>query len=181
MANRLSKIVTRTGDSGSTGLANGERVAKTDPSIQALGEVDELNSLIGLALCEPMPQAVRDALQAIQHSLFDLGGELSLPGGALLDESHLGFLDKELEHWNANLPPLAEFVLPGGCRGAAQLHVARTVCRRAERSLANLAESLRSRLALPYLNRLSDLLFVLARVLNRSAGVEDILWKKRVV
>lgn len=178
MAIRLSKIATRTGDSGTTGLGHGGRVAKTDPSIRALGEVDELNCLIGLSLCEPMPQAVRDSLQLVQHHLFDLGGELSLPGTALLDESHLDFLDKELAHWNDNLPPLAEFILPGGCRGAAQLHVARTVCRRAERAVAALPESLRSRLALPYLNRLSDLLFVLARVLNRSAGVEDVLWKK---
>ncbi|SFN34017.1 cob(I)alamin adenosyltransferase [Formivibrio citricus] len=179
MANRLSKIVTRTGDKGTTGLGDGSRVTKTDPRIQAIGDVDELNSQIGVALCEPMPQSIREILQTVQNDLFDLGGELSVPGVALLKEAQLTCLDKDLAHWSANLPPLREFVLPGGCRGAALLHVARTVCRRAERSVVALGEG-HSALALRYLNRLSDLLFMLARVLNRGAGMEEMQWKKRV-
>lgn len=176
MANRLSKIVTRTGDSGMTGLGDGKRLAKAAQRIHALGDVDELNSQIGLALCEPMLQVVRDALQHIQHDLFDLGGELSIPGVVVMKEAHLAGLENQLAHWNANLPPLKEFILPGGCRSAALLHVARAVCRRAERSVAALAEDERSPLALPYLNRLSDLLFVLARVLNRGSGVTEVYW-----
>lgn len=178
MANRLSKIVTRTGDAGETGLGDGSRLQKHAPRIHALGEVDELNSHVGVLLCEPMPDSVRLALQRIQRDLFDLGGELSIPGYEMLKEAQLTRLEEWVQQWNATLPPLKEFILPGGCRGAALLHVARTVCRRAERSVAALGEEERSVLALPYLNRLSDLLFVLARVANREANVPEPLWRE---
>ncbi len=194
MANRLSKIVTRTGDNGSTGLASGERMAKDQPRIAALGDVDELNSAIGLLLAEPLPADARDALGGVQHDLFDLGGELSLPGHTLISAAHLARLDALVEQFNAGLPPLKEFVLPGGTRAAALAHMARTICRRAERTLVALgnltpadAASARrnrentekpSRLPVQYLNRLSDLLFVLARVLNRAGGGNDVLWQQ---
>jgi cob(I)alamin adenosyltransferase len=179
MANRLSKIVTRTGDDGTTGLASGDRVAKDQPRIAALGDVDELNSTIGLLLSESLPADVYDALAGVQHDLFDLGGELSLPGHTLVADSHLARIDALLEQFNAGLPPLREFILPGGGRAAALAHVARTVCRRAERALVALGRTE----ALPplpaqYLNRLSDLLFVLARVLNRAGGGSDVLWRQ---
>lgn len=177
VANRLSKIVTRSGDSGTTGLGDGRRISKTDPRIHALGDVDELNSQVGLVLCEPLPQAVREVLQTVQQRLFDLGGELSIPNLVVLKDTQLVYLENEVTHWNANLPPLKEFILPGGCRGAALLHVARTVCRRAERSVAALDGLERSQLALVYLNRLSDLLFVLARVLNRGADMAEVQWQ----
>lgn len=177
MANRLTKIVTRTGDAGETGLGDGSRVIKSAPRIQALGDVDELNSQIGLVRCESQPDGVDAVLLAIQRDLFDLGGELSIPGYTMLKEEQLSRLEDWVMQWNETLPPLKEFILPGGCRLAAQLHVARTVCRRAERSIAALGEGACSPLALPYLNRLSDLLFVLARVANRAAGVAEPLWR----
>lgn len=180
MANRLSKIVTRTGDDGSTGLSSGERTGKDSRRIGAMGDVDELNSTLGLLLTETMPQNMREALSGIQHDLFDLGGELSLPGHTLVGETHLARLDQLIEEFNAGLPPLREFVLPGGSRAAAIAHVARTVCRRAERALVALGhEEKMPQLPLQYLNRLSDLLFVLARVCNRAAGHGDVLWKQR--
>jgi len=177
MANRLSKIVTRTGDDGSTGLATGTRIGKHEPRVAAMGDVDELNSVLGLLLAETLPSPVRDALQGIQHDLFDLGGELSLPGHTLVSEGHLARLDGLIETFNAQLPPLREFILPGGSRTAALAHVARTVCRRAERSLVTLGlgEPLAT-LPRQYLNRLSDLLFVLARELNRAGGGRDVHW-----
>lgn len=175
MADRLSRIVTRTGDAGSTGLGDGSRVGKTDPRIQALGDVDELNSHIGLVLSESLPQEVRATLVQIQRDLFDLGAQLSTPGFSGLTRAHLAYLDQELARWNADLAPLREFVLPGGCKGGALLHVARTVCRRAERSVAAVPESGVD--VLPYLNRLSDLLFVLAREVNRHAGATEVLWR----
>lgn len=191
MANRLSKIVTRTGDDGTTGLASGDRIAKDQPRIAALGDVDELNSTIGLLLAEPLPAEVREALSGVQHDLFDLGGELSLPGHTLISAAHLARLDGLVEQFNAGLPPLKDFVLPGGTRAAALAHVARTVCRRAERTLVavmnaalsdvapvNAENKNRSRLPIHYLNRLSDLLFVLARALNRSGGGSDVLWQQ---
>ena len=179
MANRLSKIVTRTGDDGSTGLASGDRIAKDQPRIAAMGDVDELNSTIGLLLSEILPTLVRDALAGVQHDLFDLGGELSLPGHALMAESHLGRIDELIEQFNTDLPPLREFILPGGNRAAALAHVARTVCRRAERSLVTLRQNDNLQpLPVQYLNRLSDLLFVLARVLNRAEGGSDVLWQQ---
>jgi cob(I)alamin adenosyltransferase len=179
MANRLSKIVTRTGDDGTTGLSSGNRIAKDQPRIAAMGDVDELNSTIGLLLTESLPPAVRDALAGVQHDLFDLGGELSLPGHTLVADGHLSRIDTLIEQFNADLPPLREFILPGGNRAAALAHVARTVCRRAERTLVTLrhAENLQP-LPAQYLNRLSDLLFVLARVLNRAAGGNDVHWQQ---
>ena len=179
MANRLSKIVTRTGDDGSTGLSSGERIAKDQPRVAAMGDVDELNSNIGLLLTETMPDAVREALVGIQHDLFDLGGELSLPGHTLVSEAHLARIDELIERFNTDLPPLREFILPGGSRAAALAHVSRTVCRRAERTLVSLQQNEELQ-ALPaqYLNRLSDLLFVLARVLNRSGGGSDVHWQQ---
>lgn len=179
MANRLSKIVTRTGDDGTTGLASGARLAKDEPRVAALGDVDELNSILGLLLTETLPLEIRDALSAIQHDLFDLGGELSLPGHTLIRDSHLARLDRQIGQFNAGLPPLKEFVLPGGSRAAALAHVARTVCRRAERTLVALAHA-ESMPPLPgrYLNRLSDLLFVIARAINQS-GAGDVLWQQQ--
>lgn len=179
MANRLSKIVTRTGDDGSTGLSSGERIAKDRPRIAAMGDVDELNSTIGLLLTEALPPAVGDALAGVQHDLFDLGGELSLPGHSLVADGHLARIDALIEQFNADLPPLREFILPGGNRAAGLAHVARTVCRRAERTLVTLrqTENLQP-LPAQYLNRLSDLLFVLARVLNRAGGGSDVHWQQ---
>jgi cob(I)alamin adenosyltransferase len=179
MGNRLSKIVTRTGDNGSTGLGDGTRTGKESLRIQAIGDIDELNSHIGLLLCESMPQALHGELVSIQHDLFDLGGELCIPGYSIIAAAHVARLDGLLEKYNADLPRLKEFILPAGSRAAALAHVCRTVCRRAERSITGLGktddvgESLRQ-----YINRLSDLLFVLARVLNRHAGGGDVLWEK---
>jgi cob(I)alamin adenosyltransferase len=179
MANRLSKIVTRTGDDGSTGLASGERIAKDQPRVAAMGDVDELNSNIGLLLTETLPDAVRDALVGVQHDLFDLGGELSLPGHTLVTEAHLARIDNLIEQFNNDLPPLREFILPGGSRAAALAHVARVVCRRAERTLVALRHNADPQpLPSRYLNRLSDLLFVLARVINRSGGGSDVHWQQ---
>lgn len=180
MGNRLSKIATRTGDDGSTGLGDGSRVGKDSLRIQALGDVDELNSQLGLLLCETLPAALREELVSIQHDLFDLGGELCIPGYTVLADAHLARLDALLEKYNATLPPLKEFILPGGSRTAALAHVCRTVCRRAERSVVMLekAEAGVNAPARQYLNRLSDLCFVLARVLNREAGGLDVLWEK---
>lgn len=187
MGNRLSKIATRTGDDGSTGLGDGSRVGKDSLRIQALGDVDELNSQLGVLLCEPLPEALRASLLDIQHDLFDLGGELCIPGYTVLADAHLARLDGLLAHYNADLPPLKEFILPGGARSAALAHVCRTVCRRAERSVVMLdraeagAEAKSGGVNAParqYLNRLSDLCFVLARVLNREAGQGDVLWEK---
>jgi cob(I)alamin adenosyltransferase len=179
MSNRLTKIYTRTGDTGTTGLADGSRVAKDAPRIAAMGDVDELNSLIGLALCENMPDAIRACLDGVQHDLFDLGGELSVPGHAVMSTAHCKRLEDLLDGLNAGLPALKDFILPGGSRAAGLAHVARTVCRRAERALVTLAktESVAPPM-LQYLNRLSDLLFVLARSLNRHAGCDDIYWQQ---
>ena len=179
MAKRLTKIYTRTGDDGTTGLAGGTRVAKDAPRVQALGDVDELNSAIGMLLAEDLPEDLRTSLLAVQHDLLDLGGELCLPGHAIIDEAHVARLEGELEALNAALPSLADFVLPGGSRAAAASHLARTVCRRAERSLVALAHAENvPPLLLQYLNRLSDLLFVAARALNRHAGRGDVLWEQ---
>ncbi len=179
MGHRLSKIVTRTGDAGSTGLADGSRVAKDSIRIQAIGDVDELNSSVGAVLAEALPASVADVLTAVQHDLFDLGGELSIPGHAAITERHVARLEAAVESFNAGLGPLKEFILPGGARSAALAHVARTVCRRAERTVVHLAQTQSvSDPSRRYLNRLSDLLFVLARVLNRAAGKPDVLWRK---
>lgn len=179
MGNRLSKIATRTGDDGTTGLGDGSRVDKDALRVQAMGDVDELNSQIGVLLCDDLPAELRNELLTIQHDLFDLGGELSIPGFALMTDAQVARLDALLERHNGTLPPLKDFILPGGSRAAAQSHVCRTVCRRAERSIVSLArvEKLHARLG-QYVNRLSDLLFVLSRVLNRHAGGSDVLWEK---
>jgi len=179
MGHRLSKITTRTGDAGTTGLGDGSRVAKDSLRIAALGDVDELNSLLGLLLCEDLPGEERRLLLDIQHDLFDLGGELAVPGGVFLKETQPGRLEEAVERYNRDLKPLAEFILPGGTRAAALAHLARTVCRRAERAVVALgqAEAVTDA-ARKYLNRLSDLLFVLGRWLNQAAGGGDVLWQK---
>lgn len=178
MGKRLTQIATRTGDDGSTGLGDNTRVPKSHPRIAALGDVDELNSHIGLLLCEPLPPAVRELLIDVQHQLFNLGGELSIPGFALLQESAVLQLDQALAQHNATLPRLQEFILPAGTRAAAQAHVCRTVARRAERAVVALgAQEAVRETPRHYLNRLSDLLFVLARVLNRMDGGDDVYWK----
>jgi cob(I)alamin adenosyltransferase len=177
MGNRLTSIATRTGDDGTTGLSNNTRVSKTHVRIHAMGDVDELNSHLGLLLTDALPADVRELLTQVQHDLFDLGGELSVPGVDLVTQAHVLRLDEALAHYNAKLPPLKEFILPGGSRMAAQAHVCRTVARRAERTVVALADC-RAELRL-YLNRLSDLLFVLARSLNRVNGGDDVYWKSR--
>ncbi len=178
MGNRLTQIATRTGDDGTTGLGDNTRVPKSHLRVHAMGDVDELNSHIGLLLCEPLPEAVRSLLVDVQHQLFNLGGELSMPGYTLLKDEALLQLDEALAAHNAALPRLAEFILPAGTRAASQAHVCRTVARRAERAVVALgeAEALNDGLR-RYLNRLSDLMFVLARVLNRVDGGDDVYWK----
>jgi cob(I)alamin adenosyltransferase len=179
MGHRLSKIVTRTGDAGTTGLGDGSRVPKNSARIEAIGAVDELNSCVGVVLTEQLPEDVRALLTDVQHDLFDLGGELSIPGHTAMTDAHVARLEDAVERYNDDLPRLEEFILPGGTRAAALVHVARTVCRRAERAVVALggAENVAAPVRV-YLNRLSDLLFVLARVLNRAGGAPDVLWQK---
>ena len=181
MGQRLTQIATRTGDDGSTGLGDGTRVPKDHLRVQAMGDVDELNSSLGVLLAEPLPADVRELLVTIQHELFNLGGELSIPGYELLKAEAVQRLDEALAHYNAQLPRLQEFILPAGTRPAALAHVSRTVARRAERALVALAGHDKVHDApRQYLNRLSDLMFVLARVLNRARldglGGDDIYW-----
>ena len=180
MGNRLTQIATRTGDDGTTGLGDNTRVPKHHLRVQAMGDVDELNSHIGLLLCEPLPKDVRTLLVEVQHQLFNLGGELSIPGFELLQSDAVLALDQALEAHNAVLPKLEEFILPAGTRAAAQAHICRTVARRAERAVAALGaqETLRDK-PRQYLNRLSDLRYVLARVHNRMNGGDDVYWKSR--
>ena len=177
MGNRLSKIYTRTGDDGTTGLGDGSRVAKDSARVNAYGTVDEANSTIGLLLAAPLPDDVRDLLTTIQHQLFDLGGELCIPGHAAIHDADIDALEAGLDHYNDALPPLKDFILPGGGEAAARCHVARTVVRRAERDTVTLSrhDAVRPQ-AIRYLNRLSDLLFVLARVLARASGHGEVLW-----
>lgn len=178
MGNRLSKIVTRTGDTGETGLATGARLPKTHVRVQAMGEVDELNCHIGALLTHRLPEAVRARLEQTQHELFNLGGELALPGQALVRDADVAALDAALEALNTSLPPLKEFVLPGGSPACAQAHLARAVARRAERALWLLhAQEALAPNPTRYLNRLSDYLFVCARVLAREAGGE-VIWSR---
>ncbi|MDH3692251.1 MAG: cob(I)yrinic acid a,c-diamide adenosyltransferase [Gammaproteobacteria bacterium] len=178
MGHRLSKIYTKTGDDGTTGLSNGSRVPKDDPRVEAMGAVDELNSAIGLLMTETLPDSVLTCLHEVQHNLFDLGGELSMPGHCLVKEEHVTALEQTLDQLNASLAPLKEFILPGGTRAASLCHIARATCRRAERRVHTLAKT--AAVANPvkhYLNRLSDLLFVMARVINKASGEQDTLWK----
>jgi cob(I)alamin adenosyltransferase len=188
MSNRLTQIATRTGDDGTTGLGDGTRVRKSHLRVAAMGDVDELNSTLGVLLAEPLPADVRELLVTVQHELFNLGGELSIPGYSLVKAEAVAALDAALAHHNAALPRLAEFILPAGTRSAALAHVSRTVARRAERSLVALAETETetateavNEAPRQYLNRLSDLMFVLARVLNRAnldgLGGDDVYWK----
>ena len=178
MAHRLSKITTRTGDRGETGLGDGSRVAKSSPRVQALGDIDELNSAIGLLAAEELPPEVAQTLSDVQHDLFDLGGEISIPGHTMLGDAQVERLEAHIEAWNAELAPLKEFILPGGTRAAAAAHLARTICRRAERAVVQLNEKEKvNEPALRYLNRLSDLLFIAGRRLNRAAGSGDVQWR----
>lgn len=182
MANRLTQIATRTGDDGTTGLGDGTRTRKDALRVQAMGDVDELNSSLGVLLAEPLPDDVRELLVTVQHELFNLGGELSIPGYVLLKDEAVLRLDQALEHHNAQLPRLKEFILPAGTRSAALAHVSRTIARRAERAVVALAAHEAVNAApRQYLNRLSDLMFVLARVLNRAnldgRGGDDVYWR----
>ena len=179
MGHRLSKIVTRTGDAGTTGLGDGTRIAKDSARIEAIGAVDELNSTLGVLAAEMLPVPIAACILDVQHDLFDLGGELSIPGHAVITEAHVERIEIAVERFNADLPPLEEFILPGGTRASSLAHVARTVCRRAERALIGLAKTDKvSDFARKYLNRLSDLLFVLARAINRAEGQADVLWRR---
>ncbi|ROR34996.1 cob(I)yrinic acid a,c-diamide adenosyltransferase [Inmirania thermothiophila] len=182
MGHRLSKIYTRTGDTGETGLAGRRRVPKDAPRVEAMGAVDELNSQLGVLLAHPLPQALREVLTRVQHRLFDLGGALAMPGHEPLDDGDVAALEEALDRLNAELPPLKEFILPGGSPAAAHCHLARAVCRRAERRLVTLAASEGEAVPgvlLRYLNRLSDLLFVAARVISREDGVGEVLWRPK--
>jgi cob(I)alamin adenosyltransferase len=179
MGKRLTKIYTRTGDDGTTGLADGSRVSKSGPRIEAIGAVDELNSTIGVLLAEELPPTLRSAITSVQHDLFDVGGELSVPGHDIISAAHVARVERELDALNSSLPALTDFVLPGGCRAAAAAHVARAVCRRAERRVVTLSESeALPPLLIQYLNRLSDFLFVAARALNAHSGKGDVLWEQ---
>ena len=178
MGNRLSKIYTRTGDDGSTGLGDGSRIGKDALRVEAYGTVDEANSCIGLVLAsEGVADDIRDLLTSVQHQLFDLGGELCIPGHAAIDDADIDRLEQRLDHYNDDLPPLRDFILPGGGDAAARCHIARTVVRRAERMTVALSrhEDVRPQ-AIRYLNRLSDLLFVLCRVLARASGHGEVTW-----
>ena len=178
MGNRLSKIYTRTGDDGTTGLGDGSRVAKDDPRVDAYGTVDEANSAIGLVLATALPEGIEALLTSVQHQLFDLGGELCIPGHAAIQDADIEALERALDGYNADLPALKEFILPGGGEAAARCHLARTIVRRAERATVALArtETVRAE-PIRYLNRLSDLLFVLARVLARASGHGEVTWR----
>jgi cob(I)alamin adenosyltransferase len=179
MGARLSKIYTRTGDDGSTGLGDGSRTPKDSLRVNAYGTVDEANSAIGLVLAEDLPESIRACLIRVQHQLFDLGGELCIPGMALVQQADIDGLEHELDGFNADLPALANFILPGGGRAAAAAHLGRTIVRRAERETITLsrAENVRGEV-IKYLNRLSDLLFVIARVLARASGAGEVLWQR---
>ena len=178
MGNRLSRIYTRTGDDGSTGLGDGSRVAKDSLRVEAMGTVDELNSALGVLLCNPLDEAQQSTLVDIQHTLFDIGGELCIPGTTIISADRVTVLEQRLDALNADLPPLKEFILPGGCSAAAACHLARAICRRSERRVHSLskAEAVNPDI-IKYLNRLSDLLFVMARHLNKAAGRPDVLWQ----
>jgi len=177
MGNRLSKIYTRTGDKGTTGLGDGSRVEKDNLRVEAFGTVDELNSTVGLVLAAKLPAGIQSILNRVQHELFDLGGELCMPGTTLIPGSYVDSLEADLDNLNENLPPLKDFILPGGSEAAARCHLARTICRRAERRVVTLArDEAVNEFTIRYLNRLSDFLFVAARVLARADGSSEVLW-----
>jgi cob(I)alamin adenosyltransferase len=181
MGNRLSKIYTRTGDHGKTGLADGSRIDKFHSRIESLGNIDELNSIIGIILTEKIPDNKKILLEKVQHDLFDIGGELSIPGHFVIDDRKIDFLEKILDEMNNELDPLKEFILPGGTKISSYCHLARTVCRRVERNLFKLAQTDKvNEASLKYINRLSDMLFVLARFLNKINQFNDIFWKKDI-
>jgi cob(I)alamin adenosyltransferase len=178
MGNRLSKIYTRTGDDGTTGLGDGSRINKDSLRVEAMGDVDELNSVIGIMLTEPVPEHLIGLLTQIQHDLFNVGGEICIPGYVILQQTRIDDLEEAIDTLNDELEPLKEFILPGGSKAAAYCHLARTVCRRAERKLVELHRNETvTDISLQYLNRLSDLLFVMCRTINKEAGVLDVLWK----
>jgi len=178
MGNRLTKIYTKTGDSGSTGLADGSRVDKDSLRISVIGDVDELNSLLGLLIANDIDEKMRERLLDIQHILFDLGGELAIPDSEMVTEARVEYIEQIIDEYNSSLPPLKEFILPGGSVPAAVCHTSRAVCRRAERQLVALSKEISvNEVSLKFLNRLSDLLFVLARILARSEGGEEIYWQ----
>jgi cob(I)alamin adenosyltransferase len=177
MGNRLSKIYTRTGDKGTTGLGDGSRVDKDSLRVEAYGTVDEVNSAVGLVLASDLPDEVRTCLTRIQHELFDLGGELCMPGTVLIPDAYVDGLEKDLDAMNEDLPPLKDFILPGGSESASRCHLARTIARRAERRVISLAHNETvNEATIRYLNRLSDLLFVMARVLARRDGGSEVIW-----
>jgi cob(I)alamin adenosyltransferase len=177
MGNRLSKIYTRTGDDGTTGLGDGSRVNKDSLRVDAMGDADELNSVLGIMITEGVPDILLEPLIQIQHDLFNLGGEICMPGYVILKQERIADLEKLIDSLNENLSPLKEFILPGGTKAASYCHLARTVCRRAERKLIQLHRTEEvTAISLQYLNRLSDLLFVMCRTINQSAGVSDVLW-----
>jgi cob(I)alamin adenosyltransferase len=178
MGNRLSKIYTRTGDDGTTGLGDGSRINKDSLRVEAMGDLDELNSVIGIMMTESVPASLVSLLTQIQHDLFNVGGEICIPGYVILQQSRITELEHAIDSLNEQLTPLKEFILPGGTRTAAYCHLARTVCRRAERKLVELHRNENvTDISLQYLNRLSDLLFVMCRIINKEAGVQDVLWK----
>jgi cob(I)alamin adenosyltransferase len=178
MGNRLSKIYTRTGDDGTTGLGDGSRINKDSLRVEAMGDVDELNSVIGLMMTEAVPANLTGMLTQIQHDLFNVGGEICIPNYVILKQTRIDDLENAIDQLNGQLSPLKEFILPGGTKSAAYCHLARTVCRRAERKLVELHRNEKvTDISLQYLNRLSDLLFVMCRVINKEAGVSDVLWK----
>lgn len=180
MGNRLSRIYTRTGDDGTTGLGDGSRTDKDSARIEAIGAIDELNSQIGLLIALSLPPEISTLLTGIQHELFDIGGEISVPGRQVMTQDNIQRLEDKLDAFNANLAPLKEFILPGGTQQAANCHIARSVCRRAERRLITLKRSEKvSDTTIGYMNRLSDLLFVLARTINASEQKPDIFWQPR--
>ncbi len=180
MANRLTKIYTRTGDTGTTGLGDGSRVNKDSLRIDALGDVDELNAVIGILLTEPLPELIRSTLDDVQHDLFDVGGEICIPGYTMLKTERVASLENVLDELNETLESLKEFILPGGTRGSAYCHLARTVCRRAERSMIKLnRDETVTVISLQYINRLSDLLFVMCRSINHASNVTDVLWHNK--
>lgn len=172
----MTKIYTKSGDNGETGLVTGERISKSSIRIDSIGSVDELNSFIGLSLSEEMPKIIREILHVIQHNLFDIGSELATPGHNTIQEEKVKYLERSIDDLTSRLAILREFILPGGCKAAAQVHVARAMCRKAERICITLGDV--NPVTLRYLNRLSDLLFTIARYLNAAVGIDHVYWKK---